>query len=58
MKILIDDFLDKRNVYKYRGSLVVNDLLFYTKRQIRLIHKKGKFLKMFKKFSKNLPEKG
>ena len=30
--ILITDSLEKRNLEKLRGSLVVNDLLFYKKK--------------------------
>ena len=30
--ILLDEFLEKKNLDKNRGSLVVNDLLFYEKR--------------------------
>ena len=31
MMILLDKFLKKKNLDKNRGSLVVNDLLFYEK---------------------------
>ena len=32
--ILIDNFLEKRNLNKYRVILVGNDLIFYTKKLI------------------------
>ena len=34
--ILITNYLEKRNLEKRRGSLVVNDLLFYKKKTIAL----------------------
>ena len=36
LMILITDSLEKRNLEKRRGSLVVNDLLFYKKKTIAL----------------------
>ena len=38
LMILITDSLEKRNLEKRRGSLVVNDLLFYKKKRLLCWH--------------------